>query len=105
MRADHHGAVSRGGERPGVSYGPRIEALSVYLMGYQLLPYERASELLGDLFGEPAPGVGTLHSALRRSFEELERTEEEIEERLRQARVGHFDETGLRVGGKGMWAQ
>jgi transposase len=87
----------------GVSYGPRIEALSVYLMGYQLLPYERASELLGDLFGEPAPGVGTLHSALRRSFEELERTEEEIEERLRQARVGHFDETGLRVGGKGMW--
>src|SRR5215207_9211100 len=71
----------------GVSYGPRIEALSVYLMGYQLLPYERASELLGDLFGEPAPGVGTLHSALRRSFEELERTEEEIEERLRQARV------------------
>src|SRR5215208_6918107 len=86
-----------------VSYGPRIEALSVYLMEYQLLPYERASELLSDLFGEPAPGVGTLHSALRRSFEGLERTEEEIEERLRQARVGHFDETGLRVGVKGMW--
>ncbi len=87
----------------GVSYGPRIEALSVYLMEYQLLPYERASELLSDLFGEPAPGVGTLHSALRRSFEGLKRTEEEIEEGLSQARVGHFDETGLRVGGKGIW--
>jgi transposase len=87
----------------GVSYGPRIEALSVYLMEYQLLPYERASELLSDLFGEPAPGVGTLHSALRRSFEGLERTEEEIKEGLSQARVGHFDETGLRVGGKGIW--
>jgi transposase/uncharacterized coiled-coil protein SlyX len=29
--------------RAAVSYGPRIKALSVYLMSYQLLPYERAS--------------------------------------------------------------
>ena len=29
-----------------VGYGPRIKALMVYLMEYQLLPYERASELL-----------------------------------------------------------
>jgi transposase len=61
----------------GVGYGPRIKALSVYLlMGYQLLPYERASELLEDLFGEPAPGAGTLHSALRRCFEGLGEAEE-----------------------------
>jgi transposase len=86
-----------------VSYGPRIEALSVYLMEYQLLPYERASELLGDLFGGPAPGAGTLHLALRRCFEGLEETEEAIKEGLIGAEVGHFDETGLRVGGKGMW--
>jgi transposase len=86
-----------------VSYGPRVEALGVYLMEYQLLPYERASELLGDLFGERAPGAGTLHSALRRCFEGLKETEEAIEEGLREARVGHFDETGLRVGGEGMW--
>lgn len=31
-----------------VVYGPRLKALSVYLMVYQLLPYERASELLLD---------------------------------------------------------
>jgi transposase len=87
----------------GVGYGPRIEALSVYLMSYQLLPYERASELLCDLFGEPVPGAGTLHSALRRCFEGLGETKEAIEEGLIGAKVGHFDETGLRVGGKGMW--
>ncbi len=86
-----------------VSYGPRIEALSVYLMEYQLLPYERASELLGDLFGEPAPRAGTLHTALRRCFEGLGETEEAIKEGLRGAKVAHFDETGLRVGGKSMW--
>jgi transposase len=43
-----------------VVYGARIKALSVYLMVYQLLPYERASELLLDLFGSRAPGAGTL---------------------------------------------
>jgi transposase len=33
----------------------------------------------------------------------LERTEEAIKEGLRQAQVGNFDETGLRVRDKGMW--
>lgn len=88
----------------GVSYGPRIKALSVYLMNYQLLPYERASELLGDLFGERAPGAGTLYSALGSCFEGLESTEEEVKKAgLGWAQVVNFDETGLRVNGKGMW--
>ena len=89
-----------------VGYGPRIEALMVYLMEYQLLPYERASELLEDLFGEPAPGAGTLYSAVERCFEGLEETEEAIKEGLlggSEEVVGGFDETGLRVEGKGMW--
>jgi transposase len=87
----------------GVSYGPRIKALSVYLMEYQLLPYERASELLSDLFGDPAPRAGTLYWALKSCFGGLEGTEEAIKEGLRRAEVGHFDETGLRVSDKGMW--
>ena len=36
-----------------VSYGNRIKSLSVYLMQYQLLPYERTAELLSDLFSSP----------------------------------------------------
>jgi hypothetical protein len=72
-------------------------------MNYQLLPYERTSELLKDLFGMPAPGVGTLHSALGSCFEGLEDTEEAIKAGLGEARLGHFDETGLRVCEKGMW--
>jgi transposase len=88
-----------------VGYGPRIKALMVYLMEYQLLPYERASELLEDLFGSraAAPGVGTLYSALKKCFEGLKEPEEAIEEGLKRAQVGHFDETGLRVEGEGMW--
>jgi transposase len=86
-----------------VVYGPRIKALSAYLMEYQLLPYERTSELLRDLFGERAPGAGTLYSVARSCFEGLEETEEAIKGGLRQAQVGNFDETGLRVGSKGAW--
>lgn len=88
-----------------VGYGPRLKALMVYLMSYQLLPYERASELLKDLFGEPAPGAGTLYSTVQGCFERLEETEEAIKEGLVGGGgvVGGFDETGLRVEGKGMW--
>lgn len=92
-----------GGGVGGVSYGPRIKALSVYLMGYQLLPYERTRELLSDLFGSPAPGVGTLHSALGAGFEGLEDVEERIKAGLRRSEVAHLDETGLRVSEKRMW--
>lgn len=87
----------------GVSYGPSIKALGVYLMGYQLLPYERTHELLCDLFGSPAPGVGTLHSNVKSCFAGLEGFEEWIKERLSEADVAHFDETGLRVGASGAW--
>ncbi len=39
-----------------VQYGSHLKALCVYLMSYQLLPYERTQELLCDLFGaSPAP--------------------------------------------------
>jgi transposase len=87
-----------------VAYGPRIKALMAYLVEYQLLPYERASELLGDLFGGSAPGAGTLYSTVERCFEGLEEAEEAIKEGLLGgAGVGNFDETGLRVGGEGMW--
>jgi len=86
----------------GAGYGPRVKALSVYLMGYQLLPYERTRELLSDLFGSPAPGVGTLHSSVTRCFAGLEGFEERVKEEIVESEVVHFDETGLRVGASGV---
>lgn len=87
-----------------VSYGPRVKALCACLTGYQLLPYERTRELLFDLFGGSAtPGAGTLHSAAKSCFEGLKESEEVIKEGLIGAQVGHFDETGPRVSGRGMW--
>jgi transposase len=34
-----------------LQYGARLRAVAVYLMQYQLLPYERTSQLMRDLFG------------------------------------------------------
>ena len=85
-----------------VQYGPHIKALCVYLMSYQLLPYERTAQLLCDLFGS-APSEGTLHQAQQKAAQELEGVEEAIRDNLRQAEVAHFDETGVFIEGKRQW--
>jgi transposase len=85
-----------------VQYGPHLRALGVYLMSYQLLPYERTAELLTDLFGA-SPSEGTLYRAQQSAAWELEGVEETIRQSLRKAEVGHFDETGLYIGGKRHW--
>jgi transposase len=85
-----------------VQYGPRIKAIGVYLMSYQLVPYERTRELLTDLFGA-SPSEGTLYRAQQGAAQQLGPVEEAIRKSLQQAQVAHFDETGLYIGGKRHW--
>src|SRR3990170_4444273 len=86
-----------------VQYGPRTKAAAVYLQTYQLLPYERAVEALGDLFGV-YPSEGTLTSAQSITYTRLEPVEQAIRDALQQADVVHVDETGVRVAGRTEWA-
>jgi transposase len=85
-----------------VQYGPGIKALTVYLTQYQLLPWERASQLLADLFGH-APGEGSLATFLSTCFTRLEPVEAAIREAIRAAPVAQMDETGVRIAGKTRW--
>lgn len=85
-----------------VQYGPRTKAAAVYLQTYQLLPYERAVEALGDLFGV-YPSEGTLTSAQSTAYTRLAPVEQVIQDSLRQADVAHVDETGIRVAGRTEW--
>jgi transposase len=85
-----------------VQYGPRILGLGVYLMQYQLLPFARTQELLGDLFGQ-APCEGTLASALSTCYETLAPVEAAIKEAVVHSEVAHFDETGIRVQERLQW--
>lgn len=86
----------------GVQYGPRIKALCVYLRDYQLLPFARISQLLADLLDAPL-SQGTLTNALATCARTLKPVTEAIQTGLRRAKVVHFDETGLRVGGRLQW--
>ena len=95
------GAFPEGVTQP-VQYGPRIKALGVYFQAYQLLPLERTSEALADLFGASL-SVGTLKTALRAASQTLLPVEAQIRAALIQSPVAHFDETGVQIDGKLRW--
>jgi len=85
-----------------VQYGRRFKAFCAYLMIYQLLPYERTSDLLKTLLGY-RPGGGTLKSILEQAYGVLEPIERAIKEAIRASPVGHGDETSIRVDGHTRW--
>ena len=85
-----------------VQYGPRLLGLGVYLRHYQLLPYQRISELLADLFGR-GPSVGTLHRASLACAAALAEVEAAIKAALNAAAVAHADETSIVVAGRRRW--
>ncbi len=83
-------------------YERRFKAFCLYLLSYQLLPYERTAELLALLFGYQ-PGGGTLQNILSHAHARLEAIEAVIKGAIRASPVGHSDETGLRVAGQTKW--
>jgi transposase len=87
-----------------VQYGPRTRAAAVYLQTYQLLPYERTVEALGDLFGV-WPSEGTLANAQATAYCRLAPVEQAIAVAVQQADVvaKRVDETGQRVAGRTEW--
>jgi len=80
-------------------YGERIKALSVYLTNYQLLPWDRTTQMLRDLFGCTL-SEGVLQSAQQRCAHVLTPVNEAIKQALQQKDQVHFDETGQRIDGK-----
>lgn len=100
-QAQNRASFPQGVEAP-VQYGPNLKALGVYLHHYQLLPYKRICELLGDLVDQPV-SQATLVDADRQAYQKLEGVEETVAQQLRASSVAHFDETGVDVNGKGQW--
>jgi transposase len=88
--------------RAPVQYGAALGAVGVYLVQQQLLPYERACEVMEDLLGSPI-SVGTLVGLVERCAEQLAPVEQAIKAALSRAEVLHQDETGLYVAGKRHW--
>jgi transposase len=86
-----------------VQYGPRIAGAGVYLFHGQFLSKGRAAAALGDLFGADV-AAGTVASWTAKTAARV--TDEVIPvitDRIADAPVAHFDETGLRAAGKLHW--
>ena len=90
------------GVKKQVQYGPRFKAQTSYLNTYQLIPVARTCELLGDFYGH-APAWDFVKQANQAVENGSAPALAEIERQLLLAKVGHFDESGLRVAGKLHW--
>jgi transposase len=99
--AENKGEFPAGVNAP-VQYGACVRSVAAYLLGYQLLPYDRYAEAMADLFGcHVSPG--TLATMLKGRAGELVGPEMIIKEGLRKSAVLGVDETGLRVSKRQDW--
>jgi len=82
-----------------VQYSAALGAIGVYLVEQQVLPYERACELMLDLLGV-SMSSGELATLVQRAAKELEPVEAAICGALAKGQVVHQDETGCWVNKK-----
>lgn len=83
-------------------YGSRIKGLLTYLSQYQLIPYERISELVEDIFSMRI-SKGTIYNVNRQVYEAGADTEKTIKELLKRQPLLHSDETGVFRDGSLKW--
>jgi len=83
-------------------YGPRCNALLVYLNQQQLLPAKRTVQLMEDLFGRKI-SQGTLFRAINVGHTRLSSVAQAIKAQLRKAPILHADESGVRTAGALHW--
>jgi len=105
-RCGHCGRLTRAGFPDGVTapvqYGPRIAAVVVYLLHYQLLPEDRLAEAMADLFGVRLVAA-TIARMSRTCAGRAQGFVDTVCARVKAAAVKHLDETGFRIGGRTQW--
>lgn len=85
-----------------VQYGPRVQALAVYLSQFQLLPVQRTCEALSDVCQASISQGAVLHW-IAEAANALEPTRERLKELLLLSRVQHVDETSVHINGLLRW--
>jgi transposase len=86
-----------------VQYGLRVKSTAVYLKDYQLLPFQRLTEIMSDLFACETFSQGTLANFTTDCSQQLEPVDEFIRTQVASAAVAGFDETGMRAVGSLHW--
>jgi transposase len=85
-----------------VQYGPNVQQLAVYFTQYQLLPYQRTSQIFKDLFGH-ALSSSFLVVNNHRCANNLQPFIEDLKAKLLKEPVLHADETGFYFEGQRNW--
>lgn len=85
--------------RHNLQYGTSVQALVSYFSKYQLIPFERLTEVMRDIF-DVGVCEGTVENISSKGFEKLDRFEELLRAALLKSKSGHSDETTTRVNGK-----
>lgn len=85
-----------------IQYGTQVRSLSAYLNQYQLIPYHRLKELFRDLLSINL-SVGSLVNFIKETGEGLTSFEKHVTGCLKDAKVLHSDETGIRLAGRPNW--
>jgi transposase len=85
-----------------VQYGPRLRALGVYVIVFQHIPYERATQLIFE-FADVQISTGTLKTWVEQAAAGLTEFDEQLRALLAGSAVCHFDETGARIAGRLGW--
>lgn len=102
-QCDHHNVGTFPASVPtGTSYGEGVKSLALYLHKEHFIPSMRTCAIFEALFHQPL-AEGTLATAVECCAQELGEVEEVIKQAVGQARVGHFDETGMHVAGQRGW--
>lgn len=82
-----------------VQYGKHVRSVAVYLKEYQLIPFDRLTEILRDLFACQSFSQGTLANILADASRRLEPVHDAIGQMVTDSEVVGFDETGMRAVG------
>ena len=83
-------------------YGPYFQGLLSYWRHQQLLPLDRIAQMCEDLFGQRI-SEATILAVEAKLHQALAPFESQVHALLCQAKLAHFDETGLRVEGSLHW--
>lgn len=86
-----------------VQYGPRLRATAIYLQACQLMPEDRISEAMADLFGAKSLCPASIMTWCRTKARDLAGLQAEIAQAVARAPVRHLDETGFRIAGRLQW--
>jgi len=97
----NHATFPNGINAP-TQYGKNLSAFIAYLHSYQMVPYERITQLIDDLYSHKL-STGTIITMLQKTYDATQESEIHTKALLKRSPLLHCDETGVSVEGRLHW--